>query len=222
MSLKGESSLVKTDWNFPPANPMDLMKDWLTQAEKANISEAWGMTLSTIDEAGWPWNRVVLLKELGESSLIFGSSSISSKGRDIERNGKVAGSLWWRESIQQILFQGFAFVASAEKSDYLFDNRSRSAQAVSLLSQQSQILESDEDLRHKVEVLCHSKKLFSRPQTWNAYEVFPIKYEFWQGDASRLHKRLQYTLELPNVDLSQELNKSIFNRGKWVQERLQP
>ncbi|MGL4883463.1 MAG: pyridoxine 5'-phosphate oxidase C-terminal domain-containing protein, partial [Waterburya sp.] len=28
--------------------------------------------------------------------------------------------------------------------------------------------------------------------TWQAYQITPIEYEFWQGDASRLHKRLRY------------------------------
>jgi dihydrophenazinedicarboxylate synthase len=224
MSLLGSSRLIETNWESAPANPMSLMKNWITQAEEVNVSEALGMTLCTVDDGGWPWNRVVLLKELGESSLIFCSSSVSSKGKDMDKNPRVSGSLWWRESIQQIHFQGFAFVATEEKSSYFFEKRSRSAQAVALLSKQSQPLESELDLKTKVEILCDSEKPLARPPTWNAYEIIPIRYEFWQGDASRMHKRLQYSLEVPNIDLKQvnSFDSSMFGLGKWVQKRLQP
>ena len=106
------------------------MKDWIRQAQEAGIAEPLGLTLTTVNQIGWSRNRVVLVKEFSESSIIFGSSSLSDKGRDIEHNSKVAGSFWWRESVQQIHLRGFAVVASVEKSNQLFHERSRSAQAI--------------------------------------------------------------------------------------------
>lgn len=224
MSLAGNSNLILTNWQSPPPDPLELMKDWLLQAQKVSISEPLGMTLTTVNQFGWPRSRVVLIKELADSAIIFGSSSLSEKGSNIEDDPRVSGSLWWRESIQQIHFRGFAAVASPEKSQQLFAERSRDAQAVALSSQQSQILESESDLTAKFEILKNSEQPLIRPSTWNAYKILPIEYEFWQGDSSRLHKRLRYSLQTPNLDFSQvsNLDELDLTQGKWIQQRLQP
>ena len=224
MSLEGNSNLIQTNWSSPPSDPMELMKDWISQAEKVGVCEPLGMNLTTVDRAGWSRNRVVLVKELRNSSIIFGSSSISDKGKDIDANPKVAGNFWWRESIQQIHFKGFAAIASEEKSEQLFAKRSREAQAVALSSLQSQPLQSESDLKTRFEALSQSTQPLHRPSTWHAYEIIPIEYEFWQGDATRLHRRLRYRLQIPNIDLSElsNINELEINRGQWIQQRLQP
>jgi len=182
------------------------------------------MTLTTVDRDQPARSTVVLVKELSESSIIFGSSSLSQKGANIKDNPQVFGCFWWRESIQQIHFRGFAAIASVEKSDQLFYRRSRSAQAVALSSQQSQPLESELDLKTRFEALKNSEQPLTRPPTWNVYEIMPIEYEFWQGDSSRLHKRLLYSLQIPQVDFSQisNLNGVDLTLGSWTQQRLQP
>ena len=224
MSLAGNSNLIPTNWETPPDDPMDLVKDWVKQAEQVGISEPLGMTLTTVNQGGWAWNRVVLVKEFDRSSILFGSSSLSNKGQDIEHNPKVAGSFWWRESVQQIHFRGFASIASEERADRLFKERLRSAQLIAICSQQSQLLKSESDFKTKVAALNYSQKPLLRPSTWNIYQIIPIEYEFWQGDASRLHKRLRYSLQVPNIDLSQKsaIAESVVALGTWNQQRLQP
>jgi pyridoxamine 5'-phosphate oxidase len=224
MSLAGNSNLIKTDWKSPPADPMVLMQDWVKQAQEAKIAEPLGMTLTTVNQAGWAWNRVVLVKEFDRASIIFGSSSLSDKGKTLEHNAKVAGNFWWRESVQQIHFRGYASMASSSTSDRLFETRSRSAQAIAICSQQSQPLKSESDFQTKVEALEHSDKTLLRPLSWNAYQITPIEYEFWQGDASRLHKRLRHSLQVHNIDFSQASNfaASVIKSAIWTQQRLQP
>lgn len=221
LSLEGNNNLIQTNWKSSPSEPMDLMKDWVRQA-KVNIAEPLGMTLATVDRSGMPWNRVVLIKELNEFSIIFGSNSASNKGEDIEHNSIVAGSLWWRESVQQIQFRGFASIARS-KSAELFNRRSREAKAVAICSRQSQLLTSQSELEIQVKELVDSNKILSKPDTWNAYQIIPIEYEFWQGDVSRLHKRLRYSL-CPELELNQEHNfsESELTKRKWVQQKLQP
>lgn len=47
MSLAGNSNLIKTNWESPPADPMVLMQDWIQQAQAVDIAEPLGMTLTT-------------------------------------------------------------------------------------------------------------------------------------------------------------------------------
>ncbi|MFM2314277.1 MAG: pyridoxamine 5-phosphate oxidase [Cyanobacteriota bacterium] len=224
MSLAGNSNLIKTNWKKPPADPMVLMQDWVKQAQLAGITEPLGMTLTTVNQAGWAWNRVVLVKEFNPASIIFGSSSNSDKGQDIKHDARVAGNFWWRESVQQIHFRGYAAIVSSSKSDFLWQTRSRSAQAIAICSQQSQLLKSELDFQTEVGALEHSDKILLRPFGWNAYQITPIEYEFWQGDASRLHKRLRYSLQVPHVDFPQpsDLTESVIQSAIWTQQRLQP
>ena len=46
-----------------------------------------------------------------------------------------------------------------------------------------------------------------RPAHWGGYRVYPVTIEFWQGRPSRLHDRLQYSLQ---------------QNGEWIIERLAP
>ena len=197
------------------------MKDWVRQAEQAGVAEPLGMTLTTVDRFGMPWNRVVSIEELNEFSIVFGSSSTSEKGKNIEQNSKVAGSLWWRESIQQIQFKGFASIAVL-KSEELFNKRSPEAKAVAICSRQSQLLKSRSNLEMKVAKLVDSKEILFKPPAWNAYQIIPVEYEFWQGDASRLHKRLRYSLH-PELDLTRtHLVESESIGNSWIRQQLQP
>jgi pyridoxine/pyridoxamine 5'-phosphate oxidase len=223
MSLAGNSNLIKTNWESLPADPMVLMQDWVQQAQTVGIAEPLGMTLTTVNPVGWAWNRVVLVKELKQASIIFSSSSTSDKGKDLEHNAKVAGSFWWRESVQQIHLRGYAAIASPSQSDLLFEQRSRSAKAIAICSQQSQPLKSESSFKTEVQALEQSDKELLRPLNWNAYEITPIEYEFWQGDASRLHQRLRYTLQIPNI-VAQGANiaESAIKSAIWTQQRLQP
>ena len=221
MSLEGNSNLIQTNWDFPPPNPMDLMKDWVRQAQQQKVAEPLGMTLTTVDRFGFPWNRVVLIKQLKDFSIIFGSSSLSNKGINIEDNPRVAGSLWWRESIQQIQFKGFASILPS-KSAELFNRRSREAQAVAICSRQSHPLTSSSELEMQIAELISSNKTLSKPDNWNAYQIVPVEYEFWQGDPSRLHKRLRYSLH-PELDSNQtHFTESELADREWVQQQLQP
>lgn len=202
---------------------MVLMQDWVQQAQAVDIAKPLGMTLTTVNSAGWAWNRVVLVKEFKQASIIFGSSSISDKGKDLEHHAKVAGSFWWRESVQQIHFRGYVAIASPSQSDLLFKKRSRSAKAIAICSQQSQPLKSESSFKTEVQALEQSDQELFCPPNWNAYEITPIEYEFWQGDASRLHQRLRYTLQIPNAVLpASNLAESIIKSAIWTQQRLQP
>jgi pyridoxamine 5'-phosphate oxidase len=46
-----------------------------------------------------------------------------------------------------------------------------------------------------------------KPPHWGGYRVKPFKIEFWQGRPSRMHDRIQYTLQAD---------------GSWTIERLAP
>lgn len=84
-TLAGNPSLVNPGFNEPPHNPLHLLQQWLSEADRLNISEPRGLVLSTVDSTGRPSSRVVLLKTIDETGAIFVSSSASKKGLDLQR-----------------------------------------------------------------------------------------------------------------------------------------
>ena len=71
-----------------------LFKNWLTQADALNIIESYRFTLSTISNAGTPSSHIVLLKDIDEEGIIFSTSELSQKGKDLRHNPLVARTLW--------------------------------------------------------------------------------------------------------------------------------
>lgn len=206
MTLTGNPTLVYSGFDNPPSNPFLLLQKWLKTANKLNICEPYAMVLSTVDQLHHPSSRVVLLKEWDETGVIFGTSQESFKGKDLQANPWAAGTLYWRETLQQINMRGRVTQLSDEKSDALFYSRTREAQAVTALSQQSAPLTDEEALREAVLKLLSTNARIERPEEWKAYHLAIESIEFWHGGKDRFHKRLRYDL----------LN------GTWRQQRLQP
>lgn len=194
MTLTGDFSLVDPGFNNPPDNPFFMLQKWLELADRLRVSEPKGLILSTVDSDGQPSSRVVLLKKCDKNGVIFGTSQESTKGKDLESNPWAAGTFWWRETIQQINFKGRTTKLSKERSDELFQERTRDAQAIAVASRQSAPLINEQELRAKVLKLVRSNDKIERPDKWHAYHLALESIEFWHGSKDRFHKRLRYDL----------------------------
>lgn len=194
-TLTGNPSLVDIHFfDAPPVNPLNLLKEWVHTADDLKLSEPLGMVLSTINASNKPSSRVVLLKEVNETGVIFCSNESSQKIRDTLSNPYVAGTLWWRETLQQINFSGPVQKLSEDMSDRMFSERTLEAQAVSVKSLQSAPMVDEADLQNTINALIQQNKRISRPKTWNAYHIHIESIEFWLGNTTRMSKRLRYDL----------------------------
>ena len=194
-TLTGNPDLVNSGFDFPPDNPLDLLQSWLHTADLLKISEPRGLVLSTINRQNAPSSRVVLLKTIDENGVTFASSEISQKGRDLQSNPIAAGTLWWRETMQQINFQGTVTKLANNISDNIFKERPPAAQAVATISMQSAPMTNEQKLRTEVSKLLAQPERMSRPKTWHAYHIEIETIEFWHGSKDRFHHRLRYELK---------------------------
>lgn len=206
-TLTGNPDLVNTRFfDIPPLNPLDLLKEWVDTADLLKISEPLGLVLSTINLFNQPSSRVVLLKKVDDTGVIFCSNESSQKIRDSDSNPYVAGTLWWRETMQQINFSGYLEQLPADISDQLFSERTIEAQATSVVSSQSSPMIDEDTLKNSINLLVQQNKSIARPKTWNAYHIHIESVEFWLGSSTRMSRRLRYDL----------LNES------WSYKKLQP
>jgi pyridoxamine 5'-phosphate oxidase len=108
---------------------------------------------------------------------------------------------------------------SPEESDLYFSLRPPKARLGALVSNQSRIVSSREELVRKFEQLSETyldqegqeKIKIERPPHWGGYRLTPQTIEFWKGRTSRIHDRIRYTRDVTNVSSS-----------LWTRVRLQP
>ncbi len=191
-------------------NPLKLFNKWFDEISDTKLEiEINAMTLSTIDNDGFPRNRVVLLKYFSEEGFIFFTNYNSNKAKSILSNNKVSLSFFWEQMERQIIIKGKAFKTSDDVSENYFNSRPLGSKIGALVSaKQSSVIPSRSFLEDEFEKI---KKQFensqiSRPLNWGGFIVKPVEYEFWQGRENRLHDRIRY----------------IKKDSKWITERLSP
>lgn len=191
-------------------HPMDFFKRWFDEAEKsARGVEANAMTISTVDENGYPKNRVVLLKKFTDSGFVFYTNYQSEKGRSILRHPKVSASFFWPWLERQVIVKGDVVQLPAEESDAYFAVRPRGSQIGAWVSRQSQPIESRRVLEERRAAMTQrfAGRDIPRPDFWGGFLIQPNSVEFWQGRPDRLHDRFRY---------------SGSGKNQWKRERLSP
>lgn len=191
------------------ADAIKQFSNWWQDAINSAIEEANAFTLATATLTGKPSARIVLLKGYDENGFVFFTNYTSNKGNELAGNSKVCLVFFWKELERQIRIEGEAEKISAEESDGYFASRPKSSRLGAWASPQSAVIESREVIENNLLKFEHqfADQTIPRPGHWGGYRVKPSIVEFWQGRPSRLHDRLQYTLQ---------------EDGTWKIERLAP
>ncbi len=198
----GKGELLEKDVT---RNPMELFDAWFQLALAEGIKEPNAMILGTVSAERKPRSRAVLLKDYSKFGFTFYSNYQSDKGREIDLNNNVCLNFNWLELEKQIRIEGKAVKLTPEESNAYFNSRPQGSKIGAIISNQSQPIESREELEKRLEEITTSDSL-ERPKNWGGYLVKPNLIEFWQGRADRLHDRIQFTLK----------------DNTWTFKRLQP
>ena len=75
---------------FGGDDPFAIARAWLAEAETREPNDPDAIALATVDPAGLPNVRMVLLKEIEADAFLFYTNYGSAKGREIAASGKAA------------------------------------------------------------------------------------------------------------------------------------
>ena len=136
----------------------------------------------------------VFYKGIINRGFSFFTNYSGRKGRDLEANPLVAANFFWPHLDQQIRIEGRVEKVSREESENYFASRARLSQIGAWASQQSETLNSYDDLKAetlRIEKLYEGKTVPCPPH-WGGYIIVPSEIEFWFGRQGRLHERFVY------------------------------
>jgi pyridoxamine 5'-phosphate oxidase len=203
----GVSALRATD--VEPGDPLGAVRRWIAEAVAAEVLEPTAMTLATVDTAGLPDARVVLLRGLDERGVWWYSNRNSAKGRQLADRPVAAVVLFWPLLERQVRLRGRVEHLPDEESDRYFSSRPRDSQLAAWASDQSAVVADRAALEAMAEAATRrfvELPEVPRPPHWGGELLRPDSIELWQGRQARLHDRLRWTRRVDG----------------WRLERLQP
>ena len=187
---------------FAGDDPFAIVRNWLAEAERSELNDPNAIALATVDDAGMPDVRMVLLKDIessgdGQGAFVFYTNYDSAKGQDIADNPQAEVLFFWHEMQRQVRIRGKVAKVAAAKTDAYFHKRPRDSQLAAWVSKPQ-----SGEVASRAVMEANFAELLERfpegsdiptPEFWGGYEISIHEIEFWQGRANRMHDRIVYT-----------------------------
>lgn len=176
-------------------DPFALFDHWYAEARASEPNDSNAMALATVDAAGQPSVRMVLLKGHGPDGFVFYTNRESRKAGELAAVPKAALLFHWKSLRRQIRIEGAVTLAADAESNAYFASRSRDSQLGAWASDQSRPLADRATFEARYEAMRarFDGQDVPRPPHWGGYRVTPQRIEFWQDREHRLHERRVFT-----------------------------
>ena len=191
-------------------DPIQLFNEWMEDAKKTEPNDPNAVSLATSDKNNIPSARMVLLKNFNENGFVFYTNLNSQKGNELKENPNAAMCFHWKSLLRQIRISGTITQVEDNVADQYYNSRGYDSRIGAWASKQSKELKNRDELENSIKEF---KKKFNdennvpRPSHWSGWNLSPTRIEFWLDGDSRIHERLNYTID---------------KSGHWIKSLLSP
>jgi pyridoxamine 5'-phosphate oxidase len=178
-------------------DPLALFDEWFAAAQASEPNDPNAMAVATVDAAGRPSCRMVLLKGHDPQGFVFYTNLEGRKAGDLAANPFAALLFHWKSLRRQIRIEGPVSRVSDAEADSYFASRGRDSQLGAWASDQSRPLDARATFEAR---FADMQARFDgapvpRPPHWSGFRVAAERIEFWQDRAHRLHERRLFVRE---------------------------
>ena len=191
-------------------DPIELFKVWMDEAKKSEPNDPNALSLATSNKDNLPSVRMVLLKEFSQKGFVFYTNLNSQKGNELKENPNAAMCFHWKSLLRQIRISGKITQVEDSVADQYYNSRGYDSRIGAWASKQSKELKNRDELENSIKEFkkkFNDKNNVPRPDHWSGWNLSPIRIEFWLDGDSRIHERLNYTID---------------ESGNWIKSLLSP
>ena len=191
-------------------DPIELFKVWMDEAKKSELNDPNALSLATSNKDNLPSVRMVLLKEFNQNGFVFYTNLNSQKGNELKENPNAAMCFHWKSLLRQIRISGKITQVEDIVADQYYNSRGYDSRIGAWASKQSKELKNRDELENSIKEFkkkFNDKNNVPRPDHWSGWNLSPIRIEFWLDGDSRIHERLNYTID---------------KSGNWIKSLLSP
>lgn len=176
-------------------DPIELFKEWLTEASVSEPNDPEAVALATVSAEGRPSVRMVLLKGVDNEGFRFYTNLESRKAKELSHNQYAALCFHWKTLHRQVRVEGKVTQVPAWAVDAYFKTRHILSRLGAWASRQSEPLETRDELEERVRLFSQKFKgqEIPRPPHWGGFVLAPDKIEFWLEGEGRLHDRFLFS-----------------------------
>ena len=191
-------------------DPIHLFHEWMEEAKKTEPNDPNAVALATSDKNNIPSVRMVLLKDFNKDGFVFYTNLNSQKGNELKENPNAAMCFHWKSLLRQIRISGKITQVEDSVADQYYNSRGYDSRIGAWASKQSKELKNRDELENSIKEFkkkFNDKNNVPRPDHWSGWNLSPIRIEFWLDGDSRIHERLNYTID---------------KSGNWIKSLLSP
>ena len=191
-------------------DPIQLFNEWMEEAKKTEPNDPNAVSLATSNKNNIPSVRMVLLKDFSKDGFVFYTNLNSQKGNELKENPNAAMCFHWKSLLRQIRISGKITQVEDSVADQYYNSRGYDSRIGAWASKQSKELKNRDELENSIKEFkkkFNDKNNVPRPDHWSGWNLSPIRIEFWLDGDSRIHERLNYTID---------------KSGNWIKSLLSP
>lgn len=193
--MKDSKTVIKFN-NIIQEAPFILFKEKYDEALNAGQNSIEAVSISSYcNKQKEVDSRYVNLKYVVSDEFIFFSNYNSPKAHAFSCHKQIAALFFWPKINTQIRMKAYIKQTSHEYNQKYFYERSPKKNALAISSNQSNEIDSFDQVVENYNRTLMSHDLQKCPNYWGGFSFTPYYFEFWEGNHNRLNKRKLFKLE---------------------------